>query len=110
MGEEQINKRRFPRMPSQHLVMVERESAPDAGTLTKTRCVSQGGCGLILEDSFEEGSMIIVHIAVRDRIVKAEARVVYQNESEQGRFETGVEFIDIDDRDRKAIAELFENM
>lgn len=67
----------------------------------KARVLGAGGC--MVESSFPLGfgSLTDVLIALGDRVVRADGRVVWEVEREPGRHEVGVEFLRIsrDDRD-----------
>lgn len=69
----------------------------------KARVLGAGGC--MVESSFPlgYGSLTDVLIALGDRVVRADARVVWEEERGPGRHEVGVEFLRISPDDRALI-------
>jgi len=100
--------RRFPRIASNHSVLVTKlDNGAEGFGMTKT--IALGGCCVVSTERVGVGSSVELLIAIdRDHVVKALGRVVYERVLEDGYCEVGVEFVHINDEDAKAIEGLFE--
>ena len=103
MSEEQ---RRFPRMPSQHALLVKKLAGDGSEALAKTQVVGQGGCMFLHDVALGENSTVEILISVKGRVVRAVSRVVYELARKDGKFEIGVEFLEVSGPDRKIIRDL----
>jgi len=101
--------RRFPRVPSENTVMVERLGGEWEGAFSKTKVVGLGGCCFTHEKKMGLGSPLAVLISVQGRVIETKGSVVYENPTPDGRYEIGVEFQEITVEDRHIIEGLLEN-
>ncbi len=102
------NQRRFPRIRSEHAVMLRLLEGTREEALAKTGVVGLGGCMVVNAEPLPAGQLLELMVSVRGRVLRADGRVVYCNEREDGRWEAGIEFLRISDDDLRAIAALFE--
>lgn len=109
MPEQPPNKRRFPRISSEHTVLVKKLGPEVTETFVKTRQVGLGGCMFINEAPLEAGTIIEMLISVNLRVVTALARVVYEIPNADGGSQIGVEFVEISPADREVIEGLFKD-
>jgi hypothetical protein len=100
--------RRFPRIASNHSVLVTKlDSGAEGFAMTKTMAL--GGCCVVTSDAVGLGVAVELLIAIdRDHVIKALGRAVYERQLEDGYHEVGIEFVHINDEDAKAIESLFE--
>lgn len=103
-------RRRFPRARVDRAALV-RLVDPYPGQypredFAKARVLGAGGC--MVESSFPlgYGALTDVSIALGDRVIRADARVVWELERAPGRHEVGVEFVRISHDDRAHIESL----
>jgi len=89
------NKRRFPRIASEHVALIRTTGPGEAEGFAKTKSLGLGGCGFVTDSPIALGSEVQLLISLAGRAIAATAKVVYSLPSE-GRFETGVEFSEID--------------
>ena len=94
MHTEYSSSRRYPRIPSRNTILVKKLDTPTPGRLTKTQVLGLGGCMFLSDDSIGVDSHLSLHIAVKDRFIRAQAKVVYEILKED-RFEVGVQFLEI---------------
>ncbi len=106
MVEPFEEKRRFPRIRSENLVLVE--PVESVGAIGKTRDVGLGGCSFIFNKRLETGSNLKLFLTIKGRIIETEARVVYEKSWGTDRYEIGVEFTLISPLDGEGMTELFE--
>jgi hypothetical protein len=104
---EYATQRRFPRIPSANTVLVRRLQPKEREILSKTRVVGLGGCMFVTDEKLDAGELVEVLIVVSMQVVETRARIVYLIPSD-GRFEVGVEFIQIDSEGRALIEGLLE--
>ena len=107
--DEDLGQRRFPRIPSDNVVLVKPLEDDAEEELVKTGVVGLGGCSLLTRTALGPDSLVRLLIAVGDHVVRAEARVVYENERPDGRHETGVEFMRLTEGDRALLEGLLED-
>jgi c-di-GMP-binding flagellar brake protein YcgR len=100
VADEDPKQRRFPRIASEHAVMVTRAGAETLEAFAKTRDLGLGGCMFLSDEPVGTDSVIELLISLSGRVVRTTARVVYENASD-GRFEVGVEFLRLDPADRE---------
>lgn len=100
--------RRFPRIASQHAVLVKRLGENEVEELTSTRTLGLGGCGFLSDEPLGLGSIVEVLISVRHEVVRTKAKVVYEIAESEGKCEIGLEFIDLGEADQERIVQLFE--
>jgi hypothetical protein len=103
-------KRRFQRIRVDRPALVRLvDPEPDQyphEDFAKARVVGVGGC--MVESSFPlpYGSLTDVLIALGERVVRADGRVVWESECDSGRHEVGLEFLRISNDDRALIESL----
>jgi len=107
MTDEYSKRRRYPRIPSLNTVLVRSSGDADLEEFARTRTLGLGGCSFLSPAKIGLGEFLEILISVERQVARATARVVYENEAEQGRCEVGVEFIEISDEDRELIRVLF---
>jgi|ERR1051326_7321123 hypothetical protein len=107
-AEEFTARRRFPRIASQHSVLLKRLGDELEG-FAKTQTIALGGCSVISSERMGAGSTLELLIAVEGGVITARARVVYENELPDGRFDVGVEFLDLSQDDAWRIQQVLEN-
>jgi c-di-GMP-binding flagellar brake protein YcgR len=98
--------RRFPRMPSQNAVLVKETSEGGGEAFVPTRTLSYGGCSFLSQVALEPKSILELLISVDHRVITARATVVYSRLGEDSRYEVGVEFLEVNPKDREVLAGL----
>jgi hypothetical protein len=99
------DKRRYPRIPAKHAVLVKKLS-DESELLAKTEVLGAGGCMFVHDSALAEGSRIEILISVRGHVVRAVGRVAYALPRDDGAHEVGVEFLDVSKDDRAVIDSL----
>jgi c-di-GMP-binding flagellar brake protein YcgR len=107
MDESGHHRRRFPRIRSEHLILVKKVGVEALEEVTKTEMISPGGCLIVSEESIPEGTLIELTLAVVDKLAKAVGKVLYEIPQEDGTYHIGVEFTSISPADKEAIESLF---
>ena len=107
--DEDLGQRRFPRVPVENVVLVKPLEDDADEELVKTGVVGLGGCSLLTRTALGPDTLVRLLIAVGDHVVRAEARVVYENARSDGRHETGVEFIRLTEGDRALLKSLLQS-
>lgn len=105
MTDEQSQRRRFPRIATENVVLVRGADAVAEG-LARTLALGLGGCSFVADSAQVADSLVEVLLSLGGRVVSARSRVVYSNPVEQ-RFEIGVEFLEIDAEDRDHLQSYF---
>jgi len=100
MPDQPRPQRRFPRIPSENAILVKKVGDEASESLAKTRVVGGGGCMFTHESSLGVGSTIELLISLPRRVLKARARVVYENAAKPHGMEVGVEFVAVSAEDR----------
>jgi len=95
--------RRFPRASCQHSALVRLLGDRRSEEFARTQVLGLGGCQLVAEDGLGDGSEMELLIALGGRVVKTDARVVYQRRRSDQRHEIGVEFLQLTPADRDLI-------
>ena len=72
-------------------------------SIGRTLDVSEGGAKLETHRQLDKGMQLELDIAVADRIISAEGKVVYSEKLRDGLFGTGISFITIDEEDRSLL-------
>lgn len=107
MADTLVSRRKYPRIPSKNAVLIKLLGDERCEGFVRTEVVGLGGCMFYSDQPFDTGSYLDVLIAVHATVVKALCKVVYQKDAPEGRFETGVEFVQISDTDRKLLETLW---
>src|SRR5271169_224058 len=95
MPESPKSQRRFPRIPSEHALLVKRAGDESSEALVKTRVLGGGGCMFVHDASLGVGSVVDLLISLPRQVLKARARVVYEIPNRTGDVEVGVEFVEV---------------
>ncbi len=103
MADEYPRRRRFPRISSEHTVLVKKLGGDAAEAFAKTRVVGLGGCMFVSAAPIGVGSIVEALISVHLRVVRALVRVAYENPKGENEVEVGVEFVEISSADRQVI-------
>ena len=101
-----LQHRAFPRIHAEHSALIKRlhqDGAPFEA-LARTKVLGLGGCLLLADESLGSGSLLEVLIAFDGRVVRTDARVVYEIPRSDSRLEVGVQFLRLDPTDRALIA------
>jgi hypothetical protein len=107
MVDEYPEKRRFPRLPAEHAVLVKKMGAGETEEFAKTQTVGLGGCMVVSDVPLGLGSGVELLISVRGGVVKARGRVVYEIARGEKVFQIGVEFLQMATGDLKLLQTLF---
>ena len=102
MMEEQVKRRRYPRIPSENAVLVKLLGSEVSEGFAKTSSVGLGGCMFFNSESIGVGAYLDLLISVRGTVAKAMSKVVYEIPADEG-YQVGVEFIQISDADRRLL-------
>ena len=102
-AEQDSSRRRFPRIPAANTVLVTRVEGELLDQLGRTRTVGLGGCGFFSAQPLGIGAVLELMISVRPEVVRAQARVVYEMPRDGGGVDVGVEFLELDDGDRRLL-------
>lgn len=100
--------RRFPRISSQHAVLVKRLGGAEIEEFAATTSVGLGGCGFTSDERLNPGEMLEILISARPEVISAKAKVVYSQPLPSGKQEIGVEFIGLPEVDQEKIQQLLE--
>lgn len=98
-----VKTRRFPRAACQHSALVRVAGDRRAEEFARTQVLGLGGCELLAEDGLGSGAQMELLIALGGRVVKTDARVVYERRRSDQRHEIGVEFLHLAPADRDLI-------
>lgn len=99
--------RRFPRIPVEYPLLAELMEEPEEGGFGLTNVVGLGGCSFLANRIFGQDKKLKLTISILGKVVEAEARVVYENSVDGGKWEIGVEFVKISPFDKYSIETLF---
>jgi c-di-GMP-binding flagellar brake protein YcgR len=103
MAEDPRPFRRFPRVPAENAVLVRTLGSEGPEVMATTRTVSSGGCMFVHRERLGVGTSVELLISLPGRVIKAQARIVWENERANGEVEVGVEFLRINAEDRRAL-------
>lgn len=106
--EKVTGTRRFPRIRVEFPLLAELLESPVEGGFGLTNVVGLGGCSFLSNRTFGINKRLKLTISLSGRVIEAEARVVYENPSENEKWEIGVEFQKVDPFDKVLIESLFE--
>jgi hypothetical protein len=107
MNYDDLGARRYPRLESRHAVLVRKLTGAVLEEFAPTKTIAVGGCCLVTDEPLGKDSRVELLINVDHRVVTARGRVVYEFPAGDGRTETGIEFLQLDDDAETAIAGLF---
>jgi hypothetical protein len=100
------SRRRFPRIPSEHLVLVNKVGDAEAEQLARTCNMSRGGCMVRVRERLGNGSVVQVLVKIGDQVVDSLGRVVYEIPRRRGEVDVGIEFLYLADGDQRRLASL----
>lgn len=89
-------------------MLVEQIEDAQAGEFATSRSLGLGGCGFLSDEEFAQGSIVRVGITVGSKVISAKARVAYQIPAPDGKYETGLEFLDLGAADRAILEDLVD--
>lgn len=107
MDDTPEGRRKYPRIPSKNSVLVRVLGDKEREGFAKTEIVGLGGCMFASNEALGEGSYLDLLIAVHHTVVKAFAKVAYEKPRDEGRWNIGVEFLQINEEDRKLLETLW---
>ncbi len=110
MSPSPPSRRRFPRIPSDNLVLINTVGGAEAEQLARTRNVSLGGCMVSVRQRLGVGTMVQVLIKVDDQVVDSLGRVVYERPRRSGDNDVGIEFLYLSDPDQRRLRALLERV
>jgi len=108
MADEHREKRRFPRLPAEHAVLVKKLGPGELEEFAKTQTVGLGGCMFVGDSTLGLGAGVELLISVRGGVVRAQGRVVYEIPRGAEGVQIGVEFLRMATGDLKLLQALFE--
>lgn len=103
MDNYQNGKRRLPRIASHNSVLVQKLGERDVEEFARTKTLGLGGCCFLSVEKFGIDSILNLLISVEHSVIQSKARVAYEMPTEDGRFEIGVEFVEMRPEDRQVI-------
>jgi c-di-GMP-binding flagellar brake protein YcgR len=111
MAWEGMNRRKFPRVKFPCLVKIVHQDKPAEAILTHTENVSGGGICVVIKKSLELFSPVTIEIDLMDSedVITCKGRTIWiirrkATESvKPSYYDTGFEFVDIREEDRKRI-------
>jgi len=106
MDTPRPSRRHFPRIPSEHLVLVNKVGDAEAEQLARTRNMSRGGCLVRVRERFGNGSVVQVLVKIGDQVVDSLGRVVYEISRRRGEVDVGIEFLYLNEADQRRLAML----
>ncbi len=109
MNDEDLQRRRFPRIPSENAVLVTKLGPEEVEQFATTRTVGLGGCMFISSKSLGDGTPLRLLISVGRRTLRVLARVVYEMPRDDDRINVGVEFLELDPADRTVLEDLLSH-
>jgi hypothetical protein len=95
------DKRRHPRTGSHNLVSyvcLDEGAHVKSEGIGRTLNVSEGGILLETREPFDPSCTITLMIALEDELMELKGRVAYAKERAGGRHETGIQFIDSEEK------------
>ena len=72
------------------------ENEAQRQTMGRTLNVSEDGIRLETHIAVATGTLILVSIGLEDEVIDIKGRAIYCTKNESGKFELGIEFIDLD--------------
>lgn len=111
LPEDRRDRRQFPRIPNDYALFVRKIDDGADGVTAKTSQVGLGGCMFSSDLNLGVGATLYLVMLVGQDPVEAKARVIYELRKERGGYQIGVEFLEVAERDRAILEELFsENL
>ena len=104
------NTRQYMRLPVAWLIKCEPKIPTDVHRVTMTRDVSAGGVCVVMREMIPVGSRIRVeiHVPPLARSIRADGQVIRCLPAHGGGFQLGIQFLEIDPKERAALNEAIE--
>jgi len=102
-AEEQ---RRYPRIETNNFVSyvcVDEDNNEIAEGYGTTRDLSQGGVKLETRQPLESPYVLLLAIDLNEQLLEIRGKVVYSKEVKDGRFFTGIRFVDTEEKQREVV-------
>ena len=93
-------KRKTPRIDSQNLisyVCLDEKSVPIGQGMGRTLNISEGGILLETHTPIDPQYTVSLTISLEDELMDIKGKVAYNKKRDDGKFESGIQFIDIDE-------------
>jgi hypothetical protein len=107
MADDRDQRRRFPRVHSENLVLVKKSGDQPVEGLGKTEQLGLGGCKFLHQEPLGVGSIVELTLSIRGKLINTKGRVAYEVPHEGAFTEVGVEFLQLTDDDRAALVDIF---
>jgi hypothetical protein len=108
MADETESTRRFPRVPSENVVLLQRLERGSEEELAKTGVIGLGGCMVVSRSALGSGSLVALAISVAGHVIKTEARVVWEHKQGPREYHAGLEFLRLFPGDRLLLNKLLD--
>ena len=90
-------RRRFARLPAENAVLLERNPTEEMpGAFAVARDLGPGGCGVVSPGPLGTGSLLKLYMSFDSEILEANGRVVHERPRPDGRYDVGVEILQMD--------------
>lgn len=90
------NRRKYPRVSSENVVMIHRIGPAEQAEMATAREISLGGLMISSVESLGVDSYLRLTITIDHEVVEATGRVVWERPGADGGFDVGVAFVSID--------------
>ena len=100
MSDRFEQRRRFPRIASENVVLVRAAGEEEREGLAKTKALGLGGLSFVTAESLGVGRLIELFISLGGRVLPTRSRVVYEIPVGD-RIEIGVDFVDLEPEARE---------
>jgi len=108
MSDEMQAKRRYPRVPSENVVLLQKLERGADEELVKTGVIGLGGCMVVSRTPLSPGSLVSLMISVTGQVIRTEARVVWEHKKGPREFHAGLEFLRLLPSDRELLNRLLD--
>jgi len=93
------DRRRFVRFPAELAVLVHKLGPEESENLAKTKVLGLGGCLFVHPGPLGLEETVELLLSAKGRVLRAKARVAYEQQRDDGRYDIGVEFLSMADGD-----------
>jgi hypothetical protein len=107
VSESNAQRRKFPRIASQNVILVRGDESASAEGLARTKALGLGGCCFVSAAPPAVGSTVELLLSLGGRVIKTRSRIVYANPVND-KAEIGAEFVEIAAEDRDYLKEYFD--
>jgi c-di-GMP-binding flagellar brake protein YcgR len=104
----QDNKRRGPRVKSPNLLVylcIDEKKNKIVQGMGRTLNVSEGGILLETHVPIDPKHTLLLTIAMEEDLMHFKGRIAHSKEREDGKFEAGVEFLEMDEQKRRFLSQ-----